>query len=71
MVFKIEEKHNTQHQLRHLPKISPSLVRVGQMLLQVLGHTKALLTLLAKDGLHGLVRSEPLAVLLILRIWNT
>ena len=38
------------------------------MLLKVLGHTEALLALLAKDWLHGLVRSEPLAVLLVLGV---
>ena len=36
------------------------------MLLEVLGHAEALLTLLAEDGLHDLVGGEPLAVLLVL-----
>ena len=38
------------------------------MLLEVLGHAEALLTLLAEDGLHDLVGGEPLAVLLVLSI---
>ena len=36
------------------------------MLLEVLGHAEALLPLLAKDGLHQLVRGEPLLVLGVL-----
>ena len=38
------------------------------MLLEVLGHAEALLTLLAEDGLHDLVGGEPLTVLLVLSI---
>ena len=43
-----------------------SLVRVGEVLLEVLGHAEALLPLLAEDGLHHFVRGEPLLVLGIL-----
>ena len=42
-------------------------VWVGKMLLQVLGHAEALLALLTEHRLHGLVRGEPLTILLVLR----
>jgi hypothetical protein len=38
------------------------LVGVGQVLLEVLRHTEALLPLVAEDWFHGLVGSEPLLV---------
>merc|ERR1719500_964522 len=57
-----------EYEIIHAMEI-PSLVGVSQMLLQVLGHAKALLALLAKHWLHGLVRSEPLAILLVLKIF--
>ena len=44
------------------------LVRVGQMLLEILGHTEGLHLLLAEDGGHGGVRGEELLVLRILEV---
>ena len=43
------------------------LVRVDQMLLEVLGHPETLLPLCAKDSLHSFVRSEELLVGRVLR----
>ena len=43
-------------------------LRVGQMFLQILGHAETLDLLLPEDGLHGLVRGEPLLLLRILQI---
>ena len=43
-----------------------SLVWVGEVLLQVLGHAEALDLLISKDRSHGLVRGEPLLVLGVL-----
>ena len=43
-----------------------SLVRVSEVLLQVLGHAEALDLLISKDRSHGLVRGEPLLVLGVL-----
>ena len=51
--------------------LNPLLVRVGEVLLQVLGHPEALLPLLAKDRLHRLVRREPLAVLGVLKHYRS
>ena len=45
----------------------PLFIRVGEVLLEVLGHAEALLPLLAKDRLHRLVRREPLTVLRVLK----
>ena len=44
------------------------LVRVDQMLLEVLGHPETLLPLCAKDSLHGFVRSEELLVGRVLQV---
>ena len=44
------------------------LVRAGQMLLEILGHTEGLHLLLAEDGGHGGVRGEELLVLRILEV---
>ena len=54
------------HKQVPIAALGSSLVRVSQVLLEVLGHAEALLPLLAKDGLHHLVRGEPLFVLGVL-----
>ena len=47
-------------------RVSPLLVGVGEVVLEVLGHAEALLPLGAEDRLHQVVGGEPLLVLGIL-----
>ena len=44
------------------------LLRVDEMLLEVLGHPEAPDLLLSEDGSHGFIRSEPLLVLGVLEV---
>ena len=53
----IKDTKNTKHSL---------LVRVGEVLLEVFGHTEALDLLISEDGGHGSIGSEPLLVLGVL-----